>query len=194
MLGFMGTSSAAPMSADSVQLATDRLLLRPLELADFEPWAALMADGESARFLGGSQPRAISWRIFMCMAGAWHLTRVAMFSVIERTSGRWVGRVGPWMPEGWPGSEIGWAIVKDCWGRGYATEAARASMDWAFDHLGWHEVIHCISPDNAASQAVARKLGARNRGPARMPPPLEGFRVDIWGQTAAEWRTARAGR
>ena len=111
-----------------------------------------------------------------------------MFSVIEKSSGRWVGRVGPWYPDGWPGTEIGWGIVSDCWGRGYATEAAIAAIDWVFDVLGWSEVIHVIDIDNAASQAVARKLGSRKRGPARLPAPYESTLVDIWGQTREEWR------
>jgi RimJ/RimL family protein N-acetyltransferase len=174
------------------ELHTARLILRPVRLQDFEPWAEMMADHEAARFIGGLQVRAVAWRGFMTMAGAWHLQGFAMFSVIERASGRWVGRLGPWYPEGWPGPEIGWAIVRDCWGRGYATEGAVASMDWAFNVLGWNEAIHSIAPDNVASQVVARKLGASNRGPGRLPAPFESSRVDIWGQTRAEWLARRA--
>ena len=90
-----------------------------------------------------------------------------MFSVIERESGRWVGRLGPWQPEGWPGPEIGWAIVRDCWGKGYAVEGAIAASDWAFDTLGWPNMIHSISPANLPSQRVAQKLGSRNLGRLR---------------------------
>lgn len=115
-----------------------------------------------------------------------------MFSVIEKATGRWIGRVGPWMPEGWPGSEIGWSIVRDCWGRGFATEAASVTADWAFDHLGWTEMIHSIAPDNTASQGVARKLGSHNRGPGQLPPPYDHDRVDIWGQTRAHWQARQA--
>ena len=92
------------------------------------------------------------------------------------------------MPEGWPGAEVGWAIVRDCWGRGYATEGAEAAMDFAFDRLGWTDIIHSIAPDNVASQQVARKLGSQNRGPGRLPPPFTDVPVDIWGQTREEWR------
>jgi RimJ/RimL family protein N-acetyltransferase len=111
-----------------------------------------------------------------------------MFSVIERETGRWVGRVGPWRPEGWPGTEIGWAIVRDRWGRGYAGEAAVAATNWAFDALGWTDVVHSIAPENVASQRVAEKLGSRNLGPGKLPPPFEDARVDLWGQTREEWR------
>ncbi len=167
---------------------TARLILRPIRWEDFDAFAAFLADAESTRFLGGTQSRPLAWRTMMAIAGAWHLRRVAMFSVIEKLTGRWVGRLGPWMPEGWPGPEIGWGIIRECWGRGYAVEGAAAAIDWAFEHLGWTEVIHSIAPGNLASQAVARKLGSHNRGPGRLPPPLEHEPIEIWGQTREEWR------
>jgi RimJ/RimL family protein N-acetyltransferase len=142
----------------SLEILTPRLLLRPLQMQDFDSWAAFMADPEATRFMGGAQPRALAWRSFMTMAGAWHLQGFSMFSVLERSSQRWVGRLGPWMPDGWPGTEVGWGIIRDCWGRGYAVEGATAAIDWAFDELGWSKVIHAIDPTNGASQAVARKL------------------------------------
>lgn len=117
-----------------------------------------------------------------------------MFSVIDKATGRWIGRVGPWRPEGWPGPEIGWAIVRDCWGHGYATEAAAATIDWAFATLEWTEIIHTISPDNIISQRVARKLGSCNRGPGRLPPPYESQAVDIWGQSRLDSQNSRNAR
>jgi RimJ/RimL family protein N-acetyltransferase len=152
-----------------------------------------MADAEAARYIGGITPRAVTWRGLMTMIGAWHAQGFAMFSVFEKSTGRWVGRLGPWMPEGWPGSEIGWAIVRDCWGRGYATEGAIAATDWAFDTLGWTEIIHSISPQNIPSQRVAQKLGSRNLGPGRLPPPYQDDAVDIWGQSREEWRARHPG-
>lgn len=174
-----------------IELRTERLILRPPRLEDLEPWAEMMADEEVARRIGGIKPPSLVWRGLMCMAGAWQLAGYAMFSVIERASGRWIGRLGPWCPLGWPGTEIGWAIVRDCWGRGYATEGARTAADWAFEHLGWAEMIHVIAPDNAASQAVARKLGSSNRGAGQLPAPLADVAVDIWGQTRAQWTRSR---
>ena len=176
------------MSLDTLQLETARLVLRVPRAADLDGWAAMMADEETAKFIGGVSPRGLSWRMLMTMIGAWHAHGFAMFSVIEKSTGRWVGRLGPWMPEGWPGAEIGWAIVRDCWGRGYATEGAEAAMDFAFDRLGWTDIIHSIAPDNVASQQVARKLGSQNRGPGHLPPPFTDVPVDLWGQTREEWR------
>lgn len=142
------------------RLETERLVLRPPSAADREPWAAMLAQAPAARFIGGVQGPHGAWRNLAMMIGAWQLDGFAMFSVIERASGRWIGRVGPWRPAGWPGPEIGWALAPAFWGRGYATEAARASMAWARDALGWSRVIHLIHPDNAASRALAHRLGS----------------------------------
>ncbi|TCV97051.1 RimJ/RimL family protein N-acetyltransferase [Luteibacter rhizovicinus] len=177
----------------TVRIETDRLILRPTAAEDFDAWAAFMADDVAARFLGGAQPRSIAWRYFLMMAGAWQIQGYGMFSVIERSSGRWVGRLGPWFPDGWPGPEVGWGIAREAWGRGYATEGAAAAIDWAFDQLGWTDVIHSIAPENEASRAVAVKLGATDRGPGQLPPPLDNEPVNLWGQTREQW-FARRGR
>jgi len=179
------------MTLDDLQLETPRLLLRLPRAEDLDPWAEMMVDEEVALFIGGVMPRSVSWRALMTMIGAWHANGFAMFSVVEKATGRWVGRIGPWMPEGWPGTEVGWAIVRDRWGKGFASEGAEAATDWAFDHLGWSDVIHSIDPANVASQAVARKLGSRNLGPGSLPPPYHESPVDIWGQSREEWRARR---
>ncbi len=168
-------------------LETPRLILRPVRAEDFDAWAEFMADPEAARFLGGALTRPAAWRGFIMVAGAWAMQGFAMFSVIEKATGRWIGRLGPWQPEGWPGTEIGWGLCRAAWGKGYATEGAAATIDWAFDHLGWTEVIHCIAPDNEPSKAVARRLGSRFRGLDRLPAPID-TEVEIWGQTREEWR------
>jgi RimJ/RimL family protein N-acetyltransferase len=91
----------------------------------------------------------------------------------------------------WPGHEIGCAITHDCSGRGYATEGAIAATNWAFEHLGWTEVIHAIAPENVPSQHVDERLGSRNRGPGRLPAPVDNVAIDLWGQTLDEWRQRR---
>ena len=176
------------MAIDHLHLETPRLLLRLPRIEDLDPWAAMMTDPDTTRFIGGVTERSMSWRALMTMIGAWHAHGFAMFSVIEKSSGRWIGRLGPWQPEGWPGTEVGWAIVRDCWGKGYAVEGAEAATTWAFDQLGWTNVIHSIDPENSASQSVARKLGSRNLGPGSLPPPYQESRIDIWGQSRDQWR------
>lgn len=173
-------------------LETARLVLRPPIEADFESWAAFSADEEAMRHLGGVQARPTAWRAMAAMTGAWALRGCSMFSVIERATGRWVGRLGPWCPEGWPGTEVGWGLVRDVWGKGYATEGAIAATDWAFDALGWTEVIHTIGPENVASQKVAERLGSTRLRLGRLPPPFEHLPVEIWGQSRETWRARRA--
>ena len=172
-------------------LHTERLILRPTALSDYERWAELMADPVATRYIGGVQSRSMAWRSLMTMAGAWHLTGVSMFSIVDKTSGRWLGRAGPWQPQDWPGTEVGWSLHPDAQGQGFAYEAAQVTMDYAFDVLGWTDVIHSIDPANAASRKLAARLGSRNRGPGQLPPPHEHAPCDLWGQTRAEWKARR---
>jgi RimJ/RimL family protein N-acetyltransferase len=172
-------------------LETERLILRPPQLQDLERWADFAADADATRYLGGPMSRSNAWRALMAMAGSWSLNGYAMFSVIEKSTGRWVGRLGPWQPDGWPGAEVGWSLHRDAWGKGYATEGARAAMDFAFDVLGWDDIVHCIDPDNRPSQKVAQALGSVLRGPAKLPPPLDAMPCELWGQTRAQWRARR---
>lgn len=174
-------------------LETERLILRLPKVEDFDRYAELYGDPEATRYVGGHMPRALAWRKFLQMPGAWQLQGFGMFSVIEKASGRWLGQLGPWRPDGWPGNEVGWSFHPDAWGQGHATEAGIAAMDYAFGTLGWHDVIHCIDPDNAPSQKLASRLGSRKLRPANMPPPYENLATDIWGQTREQWHAFRAG-
>jgi RimJ/RimL family protein N-acetyltransferase len=178
--------------ADALTLETPRLLLRPPRIEDFEAYAAFASDPVAQEFLGGVRPRTAAWRSFMTIAGAWQLQGFALFMVLLKASNEWIGCVGPWRPDGWPGTEVGWSIARSHWNHGYATEAATAAIRWAFSQLAWTDVIHVIDVGNVASQAVARKLGSRNRGPGRLPAPHDDAVVEIWGQTRAEWQARSA--
>jgi RimJ/RimL family protein N-acetyltransferase len=183
-----------PPALDTLQLETPRLVLRPPRLEDFDAWALFLDDEIATRYVGGRQPRPMAWRTFMGMCGCWHMTGIAMFSVIEKSSGQWVGRLGPWYPEGWPAPEVGWGISREHWGKGYASEGAAAAMDYAFDVLGWEHVIHCIDDANLASQGVARKLGSVYLRKVTMPVPFENAPVAAWGQSREQWRNSAARR
>ncbi|MEZ4266572.1 MAG: GNAT family N-acetyltransferase [Myxococcota bacterium] len=174
-------------------LETARLTLRPPRHEDFDGFAAMAAEEETMRFLGGVAPRDGAWRAMATLAGAWSLLGYSMFSVIERASGEWVGRLGPWRPGGheggWPGDEVGWGLRRSAAGRGLAYEGATAAMDWAFETLGWERCIHCIAPDNVRSIALAERLGSRReRTGVTLPAPMDGVVLDIYGQSRAEWR------
>ena len=108
--------------------------------------------------------------------------------MIEKAGGEWLGRIRPLQPEDWTGTQLGWSLKSAASRKGYAIEAAVATIDWTFDHLGWDEVVHCIDPENTPSQKVAEKLGSSNRGRGQLPAPFQDHVVDIWGQTKAEWR------
>lgn len=175
------------MSIAEIRIETERLILRPPRVEDFDAYAIKMADPDGTHFIGGPQVRAVAWRSFLTSAGAWMIQGFSMFSVIEKASGRWIGRLGPWHPEGWPGTEVGWGLAREAWGNGYAYEGAVAAIDWAFANLGWTEVIHSIHPDNRSSQLLAQRLGSRLQGPGKLPAPFEKDLIEIWGQTREQW-------
>ncbi len=172
-------------------IETKRLILRVPQIADLDRWTEFQTDPVATKYLGGPQTGSLAWRSMMAMAGAWHLTGVAMFSVIEKSTGLWMGRIGPWRPAGWPGDEVGWGLHSDAWGKGYASEAAAASMDYAVDVLGWTQIIHTIDPENIPSIKLAQRLGSINLGPTKLPAPHHEINVDAWGQSAEQWRAFR---
>jgi RimJ/RimL family protein N-acetyltransferase len=176
---------------DHLELETDRLVLRRPDQADFEPLCEMMADEETTRFIGGITEPALAWRAFCGILGHWELRGYGFFSVFEKSTGHWIGRIGPWYPHGWPQPEIGWTLNRSSWGKGYAVEAAVACMDHVVDTLAWPSVIHLIDKKNIASQAVARRLGSSNSG---REVEVAGFGVmaDVWGQSAEDWKRARA--
>ena len=172
----------------TIRIETDRLILRPMIGEDVEPFIEMMADPEVAKFLtpnGEPRDRADEWRAFASMVGHWSIRGYGMFSVVEKGTGEWVGRVGPWMPEGWPGLECGWGIARAHWGKGYAPEAAIASIKWMFDAFPkLTRVISLIDHDNANSQAVAAKVGESNSGETFT---LWGLTLDIWAAERNAW-------
>ncbi len=142
------------------QLETPRLILRGFQEQDLDAYAEMTADLEVMRYLGGVPfDRAGAWRNMAMVLGHWQLRGYGFWAVEERDSGEMVGRVGCWQPEGWIGLEVGWTMRRLFWNRGYATEAAEASRDYAFTVLGASEVMSLVHPENLASQRVAMKIG-----------------------------------
>lgn len=148
--------------ARAPRLETERLILRAWRTEDFEPFAAMMAQPEVARFLTGDQRpqhREMAWRTLAVFVGHWALKGYGLFALEDKASGAFVGRVGLWRPEAWVGLELGWGLASEYWGRGYAHEAARAAGDWAFAQLPDDELVSVIHADNVRSQNLARRLG-----------------------------------
>jgi len=164
-------------------LETERLILRPVDPErDFEAWAKAMADPDTVRFLG-TRPmsRAEAWRSMAVVIGHWSIKGYGFFSLEDKETGQWVGRVGPWYPEGWPEPEVGWTISPDHLRRGYAFEAARASIEYAFKTLGWSRVIHVILEGNVPSISLAEKLGSRLMQTQKGLPGITDETVLIYG-------------
>ncbi|MDO8400057.1 MAG: GNAT family N-acetyltransferase [Bradyrhizobium sp.] len=170
---------------------TARLRLRQWRSADIAPYTAMLADPPTARFItvdGNPVIDAMTgWRHSVVMAGHWSLHGAGMFAVEEKESGKFIGRVGPWFPPAWPEFEIGWGIARQAQGKGYAVEAARASIDWAFATFEIERVIHCIDRENTASQGVARRLGAEKDREIE----LFGHVADVWVTSRDKWQDPR---
>ncbi len=167
-------------------IETERLILREIDPErDFEGWAKTMADENTVRYLG-SKPmsRALAWRNMAMVIGHQAIRGYGFFSVENRKTGEWVGRIGPWFPDGWPAPEVGWTISPDHLRQGYAFEAARASIDYAFNTLGWSRIIHVIVEGNVASIALAKKLGSTFIRAEQGLAGVTDEKVVVYGQNA----------
>lgn len=142
------------------ELVSERLRLRYWRASDVDAYAALCADEEVMRYLGGAVfDRLASWRHMALMIGHWQLLGYGHWVIEDRQSGEFLGRAGFLNPDGWPGFEAGWTVAKEHWGKGYAKEAGRAILDYVFSRSDQDEVISLVAPDNKASIAVALSLG-----------------------------------
>ncbi|HEX8572564.1 MAG TPA: GNAT family N-acetyltransferase [Allosphingosinicella sp.] len=176
-------------------LETPRLRLRGWRSGDFEPHAAMLADDATARFItarGKALSEAGAWSETLWLIGHWQALDFGMFVVEERATGAFVGRVGPLRPPWWPAFEIAWSLAPAGRGRGYATEAAAAAIQWSFETFAPDRIVSIIDPRNLASRKVAERLGER-RTAERFTP----FRdpCDVWELRREEWssRRSRAG-
>lgn len=141
-------------------LQTERLTLRAPRIEDL-PREILFYSSDHARFVGGQKTETECWSAIVARLGHWMVKGFGFFHIDEKTTGRYVGRVGLLDPHGWPEPEIGWSLMPDALGLGYATEAARAARDYAYGTLGWTTAISLIDPDNTPSRRVAERLGAQ---------------------------------
>jgi RimJ/RimL family protein N-acetyltransferase len=149
-------------------LETQRLKLRGHRLEDFVQCAAMWADPLVIRYVGGKPlTEEESWTRFLRYAGHWSLLGFGYWVAEEKTSGKFVGEVGfsdykravePSL-KGVP--EIGWVLASTAHGRGYATEAVRAAVEWGDRHFEGARTACIIAPDNLASIRVAEKCGYR---------------------------------
>lgn len=161
------------------------MTMRMWRESDFEAHAAVCADPVVMRFLGEgkSLDRMGAWRHLAMLVGHWHLRGYGHWVVEEKSSGRYAGRVGFYNPEGWPGFELGWTLGREFWGKGYATEAARRALRYAFEEMNRDHVISLIDPANEASIKVAGRIGEKAKGETE----VFGKRVIVYGMSRSEW-------
>jgi len=150
----------------AIELETERLRLRKFRESDWDPYAAMCADPQVMRYLGTGVTigRDEAWRSLAVFLGHWQLKGYGMWALEAKQTGEFVGRAGFLHPPDWPGFELGWVLARPHWGRGYAIEAAREALRFAFEELDRDRVISLIRPANERSIRVAERLGSKLAG------------------------------
>lgn len=156
-------------------IETERLLLRKPAFEDALAVVGLVSDPVAMEFLGGVHPRAAADPLYVVRRWLerWDDNGCGPFSIIRRVDGRWLGRTGilVWDMRTWTHTtlaragehaqpELGWALLREHWGNGYATEACRAVREWAYAELCPDRLVSLIAPANVRSQQLAERLGA----------------------------------
>jgi RimJ/RimL family protein N-acetyltransferase len=153
-----------------IEIETEKLLLRGWREENVEPYARLCADPEVMRYIGGgaTMTREQSERQIWQFVRHWEEHGFGLWAMEEKATGAFVGFVGLAHQEDWTEgphkTEVGWRLAREFWGRGLATEGAKASVAYGFEKLGLEGIISIIQPENTASRRVAEKAGLTPRG------------------------------
>lgn len=152
-----------PIEKEIPALTTERLILRGYTDADLDDYLAMVSNPNVVRYVGQGTPlnREQAWQSMAYLMGHWWLKGFGLWAVEERATGRMIGRVGLYQPEGWPGLELGWMIAEDCWLKGFAYEAAQTALAYKQEHYPDKPLISLIHSENTASIKLAQKLGAK---------------------------------
>lgn len=182
------------VEADTVE--TERMLLRPLRPDDIDPLAVLFADPAVWRYpVGRGLTREESKLFLERQISRRETDGFAMWAAELKESNELIGFIGlsvpVWLPEVLPAVEAGWRLTPRCWGRGLATEGARASVRYGFDVLALDRIISIYMPDNEASGRVMTKLGMRDWLITK--DPTFGHTIHIRAITVDEWRQGAGG-
>ena len=151
------------------EIETERLVLRPWRDGDWHGLHRTYGDAEVMGWIGAdAADLAATAAAVGRMSMHWRLLGYGLFAVEERTSGELVGRVGLMLHPDWPLDgprvEVGWTLQRSAWGRGYATEGAKASLAFGFNVLDLPQIFSMTRPDNVRSRAVMERCGLTQRG------------------------------
>jgi RimJ/RimL family protein N-acetyltransferase len=141
-------------------IRTGRLILRGPRVTDFEAYASIFMS-ERSRFMDGPYDRAGAWDDFTEAVAGWLLRGMGVWTITDSAAGTILGFLFLWQEYGDPEPEIGWALVEEAEGRGFALEAAQAVLPHALEQFGPGGVVSFIDPENHASARLAERLGAR---------------------------------
>jgi RimJ/RimL family protein N-acetyltransferase len=139
---------------------TERLTLRAWRAGDFAIFERYYDDPDDARYVGGRKDREQAWRHLALQLGHWALKGFGYWAVDEKASGAFVGCAGLWQSPGFPEMELGYWLLRDHRGKGYALEACLRCRQHAREALRAPSLVSYIHPDNTASRRLAERLGA----------------------------------
>jgi RimJ/RimL family protein N-acetyltransferase len=146
-------------------IVTDRLVLREWRDADLEPFAAMNADPVVMQFFPETYTEERTRRFIARIRECWAERGYGLWAVERQDTGGFIGYVGLWpatFPAHFtPAVEVGWRLAADHWGRGYATEGARAALPYGFSTAGLDEIVSFTSAINVRSVRVMERLGMR---------------------------------
>jgi RimJ/RimL family protein N-acetyltransferase len=161
-----------------VQTETARLLLRPFTTADFDDLYSLYSDPEVMRYIGaGVRTREETEQGMVRTADHWSRIGLGMWAVFEKDTGRFVGRCGLQPLAETPEIEVGYALHREFWGRGYATEGALAALRFGFETAGLNRIVAIARPENTGSRHVMEKAGMTYE---RTVPSPYGIHEVVW--------------
>jgi len=146
-------------------IVTERLVLRDWRDADLDPFIAMNADPVVMEFFPQIYTEERTRRFVALIGERWTELGYSLWAAERKDTGRFIGYIGLWpatfAAHFTPAVEVGWRLSADQWGQGYATEGARAALDYGFSTVGLDEIVSFTSAINVRSWRVMERLGMR---------------------------------
>lgn len=142
-----------------INLKTERLRFRQLEKSDYKYFASYFSDETTSKYVGGLKTKEEAWRLMATYIGHYHLNGFSYVVIEEKKTQKFVGCVGLWKSEPWPELELGYWILEEMQGKGYASEAAEKIKSYAFEVLKVKTLVSYIDDENLSSKNLAKRIG-----------------------------------